>query len=542
MPLAVRLVRERAEVRRLLAARAAELAAAGHPPQVVSEAGSLPLFALVDGERLLLREREGGLELKGRDGERFDAEDVVARFESGAWLPSFSALSRPLSASTLYPVAATVLGPAELAYWAQMLPLFDWAGIVPPVLVARPMAAPVNASERRALEKLGLGLGDLFAGTDALLAARGAAREGALLDDLAAIRDTALAALADLAPRLVGGGGRPRQAARIDAREPPLRLDKLLERTRAAAGRANEAEARQLRRLAAALAPGGRPAERVYGPLPWLLPPRTRRSRRPAEGAAPLGRGGPAGDRAVNDRETVEILAVGAHPDDVELGCGGTLALLSRRGRSVGILDLTRGEAGTRGTPETRAAEAAESARILGALFRDGLDLGDGNLRTDRAAELEVIDVIRRRRPRLVFAPLAVDRHPDHVRASRLVTDAAFYAGLRTLETGRAPHRPQQVVYYPSTFLAEPTFLVDVTEVLQIKLAAVRAFKSQFFDPASTEPATFISSPEFLDGVTARARAFGRLANAGAAEGFVSPRPPLLADPLAAFDGFETGY
>ena len=240
--------------------------------------------------------------------------------------------------------------------------------------------------------------------------------------------------------------------------------------------------------------------------------------------------------------ETVEILAVGAHPDDVELGCGGTLALLARAGRSVGILDLTRGEAGTRGTPETREAEAAEAARLLGARFRDRLDHGDGNLRTDRAAELEVIEVVRRRRPRLVFAPLPNDRHPDHVRAGRLVADAAFYAGLRALETGLPPHRPQQVVYFPSTFLAEPTFLVDVTGTLEVKLAAVRAFRSQFFDPASKEPATFISSPEFLDGVTARARAFGRLANVGAAEGFVSPRPPLLADPLAAFDGFEKGF
>jgi bacillithiol biosynthesis cysteine-adding enzyme BshC len=271
VPLAVRLVRERAEVRRLLAARAAELMAAGHAPQVVSEPESIPLFALVDGERLLLRERDGRLELKGRDGERFDAEDVVARFEAGVWLPSFSALSRPLSVSTLYPVAATILGPAELAYWAQMLPLFDWAGIVPPVLVARPMAAPVSASERRALEKLGLGLGDLFAGTDALLAARGAAREGSLLDDLAAIRDTALGSLAELAPRLAAveaGLGKPLESTRDNLR---FAFDKLLDRTRAAAGRSNEAEARQLRRLASALAPGGRPAERVYGPLPWLL-------------------------------------------------------------------------------------------------------------------------------------------------------------------------------------------------------------------------------------------------------------------------------
>ena len=132
-------------------------------------------------------------------------------------------------------MAATVLGPAELAYWAQMLPLFDWAGLVPPVLVPRPMAAPVNASERRALEKLGLGLGDLFAGTDALLAARGAAREGALLDELAAIRDTALGSLAELAPRLAAveaGLGKPLESTRENLR---FAFDKLLERTRAAA-------------------------------------------------------------------------------------------------------------------------------------------------------------------------------------------------------------------------------------------------------------------------------------------------------------------
>ncbi len=271
VPLACRLVRERADVRHVFEARAAALAAAGHPLQVVSEPGALPLFALVGGERLLLRERDGALELKGREGERFTPDDVVARFETREWLPSFAALSRPLAASLLYPVAATVLGPAELAYWAQMLPLFDWAGIVPPVLVPRPMAAPLTAPDRRALEKLGLGLGDLFAGTDALLAARGAAREGALLHDLAGLRDAALAGLADLGPRLAGveaGLGKPLESTRENVR---FALDKLIERTRAAAGRANEAEARQIRRLAAALAPGGRPAERVYGPLPWLL-------------------------------------------------------------------------------------------------------------------------------------------------------------------------------------------------------------------------------------------------------------------------------
>jgi len=271
LPLAARLVRERAEVRRILDARAAALAAAGHPPQVVSEPGALPLFAIVDGERLLLRERDGALELKGRDGERLDAEEVVARFSSGRWLPSFSALSRPLAASTLYPVAATVLGPAELAYWAQMLPLFDWAGIVPPVLAPRPMAAPVAAAERRALEKLGLTLADLLAGVDALLARRGAGRAAGLLDGLAAVRDGALDALEGLAPRFAAV--EPGLAKNLETTRENVRfaLEKLAERTRAAAGRADEAEAQKVRRLAAALAPGGRPAERVYGPLPWLL-------------------------------------------------------------------------------------------------------------------------------------------------------------------------------------------------------------------------------------------------------------------------------
>lgn len=235
--------------------------------------------------------------------------------------------------------------------------------------------------------------------------------------------------------------------------------------------------------------------------------------------------------------ETVDVLAVGAHPDDVELGCGGTLAAL---GRPFAILDLTRGEAGTRGTPETRAREAAEAARILGASCRITLDLGDGNLRTDRDAELQIIDVVRRLRPRLVLAPTANDRHPDHVRASRLVTDASFYAGLKSLPNPLAPHRPQQVVYYPSSFTATPSFLVDVSATFERKLESIRAYRSQF--EASDGPVTFISTKGYFDGIAARAQAFGRLVNVAYAEGFVSPVPPVVKDVVAAFDGFEPGF
>jgi bacillithiol biosynthesis deacetylase BshB1 len=239
--------------------------------------------------------------------------------------------------------------------------------------------------------------------------------------------------------------------------------------------------------------------------------------------------------------EPVDILAFSPHPDDVELGCGGTLAALARRGTSFGIVDLTRGEMGTRGTPELRAREAAEAARILGARFRANLDLGDGDLRTDRPAQCAVMDAVRRARPRLVFAPLGADRHPDHARASRLVSDAAWYAGLAKLETGVAPHRPDQVVFYAAYVLVTPTFLVDVSAAFGTKLEALRAYRSQFHEPNSGEPETYVSSRGFFDGIEARARALGRIANVEYAEGFIANVPPTLADPVGAFLGYEGG-
>jgi bacillithiol biosynthesis deacetylase BshB1 len=239
--------------------------------------------------------------------------------------------------------------------------------------------------------------------------------------------------------------------------------------------------------------------------------------------------------------EPVDILAFSPHPDDVDLGCGGTLAALARRGRSFGIVDLTRGEMGTRGTPEIRESEAREAARILGARFRETLDLGDGELRTDRAAELRVVEAVRRARPRLVLAPLVLDRHPDHVRASHLVADASWYAGLSKLETGLPPHRPDQVIFYAAYVFAPPTFLVDVSASFATKIAALRAYRSQFFDENSSEPETYVSSKGFFDGIEARSRALGRIANVEYAEGFVSNVPPTLADPVAAFLGYEGG-
>jgi bacillithiol biosynthesis deacetylase BshB1 len=238
----------------------------------------------------------------------------------------------------------------------------------------------------------------------------------------------------------------------------------------------------------------------------------------------------------------VDVLAISAHPDDVELTCGGTLVQLKARGYRFGIVDLTRGEMGTRGTPEIRAAEAQRAAEILGAEFRQTLDLGDGGLRKDREQELLVIDVIRREKPRLILAPYPDDRHPDHRRAGQLVTDASYYAGLRKLETAHPAHRPQQAIYFSTFDLQPPHFLVDVTAVIETRRAAMRAFASQFHNADSTEPPTVLSQQNFLEVLDSRARQFGAMIGVEFAEGFLSRRPPRIDDLPKAFEGFEPGF
>ncbi len=238
----------------------------------------------------------------------------------------------------------------------------------------------------------------------------------------------------------------------------------------------------------------------------------------------------------------VDVLAIAAHPDDVELTCGGTLTKLKQRGYRFGIVDLTRGEMGTRGTPEIRATEAKRAAEILGADFRETLDLGDGGLRRGREEELAVIEVIRRHTPRIVFTPFPDDRHPDHRRAGQLVTDAAYYAGTRKIVTKHPAHRPQQTIYF-STFIGHtPEFLVDVTDVIDVRRAAMRAFESQFHKEGSTEPPTVLAQKSFLEMIEARAREYGAMINVEFAEGFLASRPPRIEDLVKAFEGNEPGF
>ncbi len=245
--------------------------------------------------------------------------------------------------------------------------------------------------------------------------------------------------------------------------------------------------------------------------------------------------------------ESVDIIFFGAHPDDVELSCGGTVARCVKDGLRVAIVDLTRGEMGTRGTPETRRREAAAAAKVLGCTFRRQLDFGDGNLQTGREQELQIIEILRRSTPKLVVAPYPDDRHPDHTRTGRIVTEASFYSGLRALETPSTSlragslraHRPQTVLYYLQNYMFTPSFVVDVTKHWKTKMRSVAAYRSQFHDPNSKEPQTFISDPKFLDVIDARGKHFGALIGAQYGEAFVTKQPPRIDDLVAAYAGRE---
>lgn len=238
----------------------------------------------------------------------------------------------------------------------------------------------------------------------------------------------------------------------------------------------------------------------------------------------------------------VDVLAISAHPDDVEMTCAGTLVQLAARGYQFGIVDLTRGEMGTRGSDAIRRREAERAAEILGAQFRETLDFRDGGLSGSRDEELALMDVIRRETPRLVITSYPDDRHPDHARAGRLVTDAAFYAGLRKIQTAHPAHRPQQTIYFSTGYLHTPGFVVDVTPAMEKRRAAMRAFESQFHREGSEEPQTVLSQRSFVEAIEARARTFGFLIGVEFAEGFLSRRPPRIDDAIAAFEGFEPGF
>ena len=225
----------------------------------------------------------------------------------------------------------------------------------------------------------------------------------------------------------------------------------------------------------------------------------------------------------------LDILAIGVHPDDVELGCSGTLMKHIALGKKVGILDLTKGELGSRGSGELRLVEAANAAKILGVSIRENLGYADGFFTNDKAHQMGIIEIIRKYQPEVVLANAPLDRHPDHGRASQLVSEASFYSGLVRIETtlnGEKQDlwRPKVVYHYIQDRFLKPDFVVDVTDFVDDKMEAIMAFSSQFYNPKSELPETPISSKKFLDFVKARMANFGRDINADFAEGYTTDR------------------
>ncbi|MCG8329239.1 MAG: bacillithiol biosynthesis deacetylase BshB1 [Chitinophagales bacterium] len=237
----------------------------------------------------------------------------------------------------------------------------------------------------------------------------------------------------------------------------------------------------------------------------------------------------------------VDILAIGVHPDDVELSCSGTLLRHIDMGKTVGLLDLTRGELGTRGSAEIRDQEAAEAARLMGAAFRKNLAMADGFFEYSRENILKIIPIIREHQPEIILANAVDDRHPDHGRAAKLVADACFYAGLIKIPTIGSDGQPQErwrpkaLYHYIQDRNLHPDFVVDISEQIDRKIELIKAFKSQFYVPEAQEEfkeelSSPISSKSFMDFLKAKAASYGRVAGYDYAEGFTCDRTPGLSN------------
>jgi bacillithiol biosynthesis deacetylase BshB1 len=231
----------------------------------------------------------------------------------------------------------------------------------------------------------------------------------------------------------------------------------------------------------------------------------------------------------------LHILAIAVHPDDIELGCSGILIKHANAGQTVGILDLTQGELGTRGTPEIRLQEAADAAKTMGVSVRENAGMRDGFFQNDEAHQKQLITYIRRWKPEIVIGNALEDRHPDHGRAGRLVADACFLAGLRKVDTTyngqpQEAWRPKRVFHMIQDRQLTPTFIVDVTEVHGRKLEAIQCYKSQFHNPHSKEPQTYISAQNFLEQVKYRDALMGKRIGTEYGEGLVSENTPGIAD------------
>lgn len=233
----------------------------------------------------------------------------------------------------------------------------------------------------------------------------------------------------------------------------------------------------------------------------------------------------------------LDVLAIGAHPDDIELACGGTLIKLVRLGRKVGVLDLTKGELGTRGTQDIREGEGMEARKILGVEVRENLRIKDGSIEINQANKLQLVQFIRKYRPDILLIPHWLERHPDHEHAHHLCREAWFYSGLEKIETRengvlQEPYRPRSYFHFMQAYEFIPSFIVDISDEFEQRMDAVRAFKSQFYDPHNNERETFLSTPEFMEMLRTRFEYFGDRIGRKYGEPFFSINMIGIADPF----------
>ena len=224
----------------------------------------------------------------------------------------------------------------------------------------------------------------------------------------------------------------------------------------------------------------------------------------------------------------LDILVFGAHPDDVELGCGGTVIKEVQKGKKVGIIDLTRGELGTRGTAETRNTETKVATEIMGVAIRENMNFKDGFFKDDEQHKLSLIKKIRKYKPEIVITNAVSDRHPDHPRGSQITVDACFLAGLEKIDTGQDHWRPRAIYHYIQFNNLTPDLVVDISNQMELKLKAVKAYKTQFYNSESDESETIISKKGFLESVKYRAKDLGRQSGCEYAEGFIAHQLPKV--------------
>jgi bacillithiol biosynthesis deacetylase BshB1 len=210
----------------------------------------------------------------------------------------------------------------------------------------------------------------------------------------------------------------------------------------------------------------------------------------------------------------LDVLFFAAHPDDAELSCGGTLAKIVKYGKNAGIIDLTQGELGTRGSKDIRTKETKEASKVLGLSIRENLKIKDGDIENTSSNRLKIISVLRHYRPEIVFMPYHNDRHPDHINANKLIKEAVFYSGLSKISSKKngviqKPYRPRKSIFFMQTYTFEPSFIIDITNEFEQKMSSVKCYRSQFYNPGSKGPETFISSKNFMEYIEARARFYG---------------------------------